>query len=244
MSDSSEYRMAVNTARMIARYRTCFVGIGVPSLAAILAQRLIAPSISLIYESGVIGAAPRTLPLSTGSPCVALNATMIGRMFDVFYELQAGRIEVGLLSAAQVDQFGNLNSTAIGNYDNPRLRLPGSGGALDISLLANEVIVLMPHEPRRFVAQVDFITSPGGGGINRREFQLGRGPVVIVTDKARFDLTSGTPILTSVFDDVSLDTVLEGFPKSFHQTQAEIEMMPPPTNDELSILKNIGSTSF
>ncbi|GIK79448.1 MAG: hypothetical protein KJZ73_03205 [Pseudorhodoplanes sp.] len=238
MTLSADQRMAVNAGRMLTRFKTCFVGIGAPSLAAALAQRLLSPSIALIYESGAIGARPDRMPLSTGSPCVADGASVIGSMLDVFGELQAGRIEVGLLAGAQVDCHGNLNSTVIGDYAHPRLRLPGSGGALDIALLANEILILMPHEPRRFVSRVDFITSPGHGGVDRAALKLGRGPTAIVTEKARFDFVSGTAVLAAVFEDVTPDEALDGFPPEFGRAD-HIETIPLPTREETDILKAI-----
>lgn len=165
MSASAEtdksLRLAWLGSRLLTDGQLAFVGIGVPSLAAMLAKRTTAPGLRLIYESGVIGANPTEPPLSTGSPSVARGADMIGSMLDVFAMLQAGRIDVGLLSAAQVDRRGNLNATVIGDYGAPKLRLPGSGGAHDIAALASSLVIMMPHEPRRFVERVDFITSPG-----------------------------------------------------------------------------------
>ena len=237
MISTPEQRMAVNAGRMLGKYQTCFVGIGTPSLAAVLAQRLLAPTITLIYESGVIGAAPKTPPLSTGSPCVAEGAAMIGEMSDVFAELQAGRIEVGLLSGAQIDYHGNLNSTVIGAYGNPRLRLPGSGGALDIALLACEVLVLMPHEPRRFVSRVDFVTSPGHDGLDRTSMSLGRGPVAIVTDRARFELTAEHARLVSVFEDFTPAEVLAGLPPQFG-TARHVDSLPLPTPEEIAVIRD------
>ena len=153
--------LVLATALELADHESCFVGIGVPSLAAMLAKRTHAPNLVLIYESGAIDANPPIPPLSTGSPSVTADTAMIGDCLDVFGDLQAGRIDVGLLSAAQVDRHGNLNSTVIGDYRKPKLRMVGSGGAHDIASLANRVVIVMPHDPKRFVASVDFITSPG-----------------------------------------------------------------------------------
>ena len=156
-----DLNLIVATALSLKNGDTCFVGIGIPSLAAMVAKRTHAPELVLIYESGAIDANPEISPLSTGSPCIPDSSMMLGDCLDVFGDLQAGRIDIGLLSAAQVDRFGNLNSTVIGDYAKPKLRMVGSGGAHDIASLAPRTIILMPHEPRRFVGFVDFVTSPG-----------------------------------------------------------------------------------
>jgi glutaconate CoA-transferase, subunit B len=193
---------------------TCFVGIGIPSLAAMVARHSHAPGLVLIYESGAVDADPAVPPLSTGSPSIADSAVMIGDCLDVFADLQAGRIDVGLLSAAQVDRFGNLNSTVIGDYRTPKLRLVGSGGAHDIASLAPRTIILMPHQPRRFVAFVDFVTSPGtidweGRPHPRRE---GTGPSELVTGRARFTFAGGVLTLAETFAPFTQAEALEGIP--------------------------------
>lgn len=228
MSGAPEIRMAVAAARLLTGTKTCFVGIGVPSIAAMLAQRLPENDLNLVYESGVIGAMPEILPLSTGSACVADGARMIGRMIDVFGALQAGRIDVGLLSAAQVDIEGNLNSTVIGPYDQPVRRLPGSGGALDIALLARELLILMPHEPRRLVRRVDFVTSPAG---RRSE----GGSCTIVTDQGRFRIDSGNIELTGYFEDLEAASVsvFGGVSVRFDRAEA----MALPTAREKAVLE-------
>ncbi|MCB4770398.1 CoA-transferase subunit beta [Ancylobacter sp. Lp-2] len=213
MSTEIESRNLVLAAALELRDdETCFVGIGIPSLAAMLAKRTHAPRAHLIYESGGIGADPQVPPLSTGSPCIAENAAMLGDCLDVFGELQAGRIDLGLLSAAQVDRFGNLNSTVIGRYESPRLRLVGSGGAHDIASLAKQVVILMPHEPRRFVPQVDFITSPGHSlaGNERAAAGLRGGPSALITGRGRFTFARGEMVLAEVFAPFTVDDALEG----------------------------------
>lgn len=193
---------------------SCFVGIGIPSLAAMLAKHSHAPGLVLIYESGAIDTDPAVPPLSTGSPCIPDSAMMIGDCLDVFGDLQAGRIDVGLLSAAQVDRFGNLNSTVIGDYRSPKLRLVGSGGAHDIASLAPRTVILMPHQPRRFVAFVDFVTSPGttdweGHPHPRR---AGTGPSELITGRARFNFAEGVLTLTETFAPFGRTEALEGLP--------------------------------
>src|SRR5262249_22725912 len=148
-------------AREIRNGSVCFVGIGVPSLAAITAKKMHAPDMVLIYESGAVDALPPVPPLSTGSPSVVADTAMVTSCLGVFSMLQRGVFDLGMLSAAQVDRFGNLNSTALGPYASPKVRLVGSGGAHDIAVLAKEIMIMMPHDPRRFVEKVDFVTSPG-----------------------------------------------------------------------------------
>lgn len=205
-------QLALAGARELKNDDVCFVGIGVPSDAAVLAKHTHAPNMTLIYESGVIGADPLTPPLSTGSPSVADGALMITDGLTVFGELQAGRIDVGLLSAAQVDQMGNLNSTVIGPYHSPKLRMAGSGGAHDIACLAKRVVILMPHDPRRFVENVDFVTSPGMDVEARRTLKLGGGPSTLVTERARFSFKSGVAQLSAVMPGYREEDALDGIP--------------------------------
>jgi glutaconate CoA-transferase subunit B len=203
----------VAAAMEIADGDVCFVGVGIPSLAAMLAKRTTARGCRLIYESGAIDSDPARPPLSTGSPEVVENVAMVGRCLDVFAMLQAGWFDLGLLSAAQVDRSGNLNSTVIGPYDTPRLRMVGSGGAHDIAALAREVVIIMPHDPRRFVEKVDFVTSPGIGGRGSAAVpQLrGRGPRCIITPRARFDFSKGEMTLEAVFDGFEPVDAVDGF---------------------------------
>src|SRR5690349_20049014 len=164
--------MAVAAARVLKNDDVCFVGIGAPSLACNLARLTHAPDITLIYESGTIGTKPDVLPLSIGDPelCeTALTTVSVPEMFQ--YWLQGGRITVGFLGGAQVDRFGNLNSTVVGDYARPKVRLPGSGGATEISTSCQRIYIVMRHNARAFVRQLDFLTSLGHGptGPERRE---------------------------------------------------------------------------
>jgi glutaconate CoA-transferase, subunit B len=210
---------------------TCFVGIGIPSLAAMVAKHSHAPGLVLIYESGAVDADPAVPPLSTGSPCIPDSAAMIGDCLDVFGDLQAGRIDVGLLSAAQVDRFGNLNSTVIGDYRSPKLRLVGSGGAHDIASLAPKTIILMPHQPRRFVAFVDFVTSPGTtdweGHLHPRPANTG--PSELVTGRARFNFANGVLTLLETFAPFSRADAVNGFPFDAEADPAFREAIELPT---------------
>ena len=178
--------MTVVAARALVGRRTCFVGIGAPSAAANLARRLHAPDLILIYESGTIGAKPSVLPLSIGDGELAETADSVVSVPEIFaYWLQAGRVDVGFLSAAQIDRFANLNSTVIGRYDRPRVRLPGGGGAPEIAAAAREVFVVMKHRREAFVEQIDFVTSGGflsGGDARQRSGSRGGGPAQVITD--------------------------------------------------------------
>jgi len=236
---TAEEAVAVFAGRALAAFRTCFVGIGLPSMAAILAQRLYAPQLTLVYESGAQEAHPSTLPLSTGSPAVAQGAAMHGSMLEVFGALQAGRIELGLLSGAQVDRFGNLNSTQVGSGDRA-VRLPGSGGALDIALLAQQVFLLMPHDPRRFVAEVDVCTSPGHGldVAARRRMGLGGGPLALFTDRARFDFEGGELTLAAVVAGFDADHALEGIRWPVPQRPV-LAILNRPQAHELELLRSL-----
>jgi glutaconate CoA-transferase subunit B len=177
--------MIAAAAYELAGVRTVFVGIGLPNAAANLARRSVAPDLELIYESGVVGARPTRLPDSIGDPALVSGSAATMSMRDLFGGfLQGGRIEVGMLGAAQIDRWGNLNTTVIGPYEHPEVRLPGSGGACEIALNARRVVVVMSQSRRSFVERVDFVTSPGhrrpGGGGGRPDW-AGAGPTAVVT---------------------------------------------------------------
>ena len=162
---SPEEVMTVNAARELATARSCLVGVGPPNAAANLARRLHAPGCVLVYESGAIGAKPLRLPLSIGDDDLAATADELVSVPEMFnYWIGAGRIDVGFLGAAQIDRYGNINTTVIGPYDQPKVRLPGAGGAPEIAAAAKEVIVMVRHSPRAFVERLDFVTSLGRGG--------------------------------------------------------------------------------
>ena len=222
-------RMAAAAARELVDGETCFVGIGVPSVAAILAKRTHARNLVLIYESGAVDAVPPSLPLSTGSPSIAADTAFLGDCLGVFGDLQAGRLNVGLLSAAQVDRLGNLNSTVLGPYEHPKLRLVGSGGAHDIASLVGRVVIVMPHDPRRFVEQVDFITAPGldpRGG--RPPGTRGAGPSALITPRARFTFEAGELTLAGLQPGFSADDATEGFGWAVPAADEVVELPHPP----------------
>jgi len=186
MTYTTAEMMTVAAARLLRDGDVVFVGIGLPNLACNLALRTHAPNMTLIYEAGVIGAQPARLPLSIGDPCLVSGSSGICSMYEVFaFYLQRGLVDVGFLGGAQVDRFGNINATVIGDYARPKVRLPGSGGADEIASLARRIYVITPHQPRRFPERCDFITSPGflgGGDERRRRGLLGGGPAAVVTD--------------------------------------------------------------
>ncbi|HSK52397.1 MAG TPA: CoA-transferase, partial [Clostridia bacterium] len=168
---SKSEMMIVAAARALAGQRVCFVGVGLPNIAVNLAKRTVAPDLELVYESGVFGARPARLPLSIGDPTIVTGSTAVVSMLELFgYYLQRGLVDVGFLGAAQIDRFGNINTTVIGDYERPKTRLPGSGGACEIAINAREVFVIMRQSPRSFVERIDFRTSPGNlGGAEQAE---------------------------------------------------------------------------
>ena len=226
---SDEIWMAATAARELRDDEVCFVGIGAPSMAALAAKHGHAPEVTLLYESGAVDAIPPVLPLSTGSPSVAAHVSYLGDCLDVFGALQAGRIDVGLLSAAQVDRWGNLNSTVIGgSYAKPKLRLVGSGGAHDIASLVGRLVIVMPHDPRRFVERVDFITAPGLAPNGERPAGTqGAGPVCLVTTRGRFTFERGELTLSGLRDGYSAEQALEGLPWEVAQSP-DLEPLPDP----------------
>lgn len=178
--------MTIAAARLLPDRSVCFVGIGLPSAACNLARLTHAPGIVLIYESGAIGTRPDVLPLSIGDGELAETATCVVPLPEIFsYYLQAGRVDIGFLGAAQIDRHGNLNSTVIGPYDAPTTRLPGAGGAPEIAQHAKQVFVMLRASPRSFVERIDFCTSAGyldGNGARGRSGARGGGPRAVITD--------------------------------------------------------------
>jgi glutaconate CoA-transferase subunit B len=237
--------MVAAAARELAGRRVCFVGVGLPNIAANLAQRTVAPDLELVYEAGVYGARPARLPLSIGDPTLVTGATAAVGMFELFaYYLQGGLVDVGFLGAAQIDRFGNINTTVIGDYTRPTVRLPGSGGACEIAINAGEVFVIMRQSARSFVEHIDFRTSPGNLGgaaeaerIRRVQGWTGRGPTVVVTDLAVYRFgESGEMHLASVHPGVAQDAVraATGWQLRVARDLAET---PVPTVDELRLMR-------
>ncbi|MDA8372251.1 MAG: CoA-transferase subunit beta [Nocardiopsaceae bacterium] len=194
--------MTVAAARSLTSDMACFVGIGLPSTAANLARRTHAPDLWMIYESGTLGTEPDTLPLSIGDGVLADTADTVVSVPEIFnYWLQPGRIDVGFLGAAQIDRYANINTTVIGDYADPKVRLPGAGGAPEIAASCREVIVIVRQSRRAFVDKVDFVTSVGhGGGPGDRERLglLGKGPTRVITDLGILEPDPNTRELTLV----------------------------------------------
>jgi len=241
MKYSAAEMMTIAAARKIKDGDRVFVGIGMPNLACNLAMRLNAPNIEMIYEAGVIGANPSRLPLSIGDPCLVTGATSVCSMFDVFtFYLQRGLVDIGFLGAAQVDKYGNLNSTVIGDYKDPKVRLAGSGGACDIASLAREVFILLPHQPRRLPEKVDFITSPGFISARRERERLGLpggGPTVVITDKGILEFDEeGEMVLVSIHPGVELGDVKANTGWDL-KVSPDLTVTDPPTERELAILR-------
>jgi glutaconate CoA-transferase subunit B len=241
---SSDEMMTVTAARQLSNGSVCFVGIGLPSAACNLARLTHAPDLVLIYESGTVGTRPAVLPLSIGDGELATSATCIVPLPEVFaHYLQRGRIDVGFLGAAQIDRFGNLNTTVIGEYAHPLVRLPGAGGAPDILTHAREVLIVMPQSPRSFVARLDFRTSCGfleGGSARRISGCPGAGPQAVITDYGilRPHPDSCELQLTALYPGVSVAAVqaATGWPLQVADT---LERVPPPQPAELNCLREL-----
>jgi len=224
---TADEMMAVESARRLDDGTVCFVGIGLPSVAANLARRTHAPGCVLVYESGTIGAKPQELPLSIGDGELAETADAVVSVPEMFaYWLQGGRIDVGFLGAAQIDRHGNLNSTVIGDYDHPSVRLPGGGGAPEIALGARDVFVIIRQSPRAFVDQLDFTTS------------LGDRVRVVVTDLGVLEPRDGELTLTQVHPGVTAEQAVEatGWPLRVADDVRETES---PGDAELSALRSL-----
>jgi glutaconate CoA-transferase, subunit B len=234
--------LVVAGARALAGRRVCFVGIGLPNIAVALARRTVAPEIELIYESGVYGARPARLPLSIGDPCLVTGATAVMSMVELFqYFLQGGLVDVGFLGAAQLDRHGNINTTVIGDYRRPKVRLPGSGGACEIAINAREVFILMRQSSRSFVERIDFRTSPGNlGGAASRAAQgwQGKGPSVVVTDLGSYDFDpeTGEMRLVAVHPGVSVDDTRAATGWDL-RVAADLVTTPDPTDEELRLIR-------
>jgi glutaconate CoA-transferase subunit B len=235
--------MIAASARQLGGVNNCFVGVGLPNIVCNLAQRTVASDLQLVYESGVFGARPERLPLSIGDPTLATGATAVTSMFELFaFYLQAGLIDVAFLGGAQIDRYGNLNTTVIGDYAHPKVRLPGSGGACEIAIHARRILVIMRQGQRSFVERLHFRTSPGHSGDPDHDAARGwwgSGPTSVVTDLGTysFDDATGEMTLVTVHPGVTVDEVRENMgwdPK----VAAEVGETPAPTDEELRLIRD------
>jgi glutaconate CoA-transferase subunit B len=234
----------VVAARRLKDAQTVFIGVGRPSTAAILARMVHNPALVLVYESGTIGAKPFHIPLSIGDGELAETADAVVSVSEMFnYWIGPGRIEVAFLGAAQVDRFANLNSTVIGDYEHPRTRLPGAGGAPEIAASCGEVVVIVPHSRRTFVEKLDFVTTLGHGngpGARERLGLRGKGPTAVITDLGVLEPDLDTKVLTlvQVHEEVELEQVL-GATGWELEVADELRVTEPPTDDELGTLREL-----
>jgi glutaconate CoA-transferase subunit B len=234
--------MIAASARELADARVVFVGVGLPNIACNLAQRTVAPQLELVYEAGVYGAHPSRLPLSIGDPCLVTGAVAVVPMPQLFqYYLQAGRIDVGFLGVAQIDRYGNLNTTVIGDYHRPKVRLPGSGGACEIALMCQRILIISRLSRRTFVERLDFVTSPGflGGGDERSRLgAIGQGPAAVITDMGifRFHPVTHEMQLASLHPGCTVEGVQEHVSWPL-QVAESLTVTPPPSSEELRIMR-------
>lgn len=221
--------MAAVAARELRDGEVVFVGIGLPNLACNLARRTHAPNLVLIYESGAVGAVPERLPVSIGDPALVTGSLMVCGMADVFQLfLQNGRIEVGFLGGAQVDRYGNINTTVIGPYERPKVRLPGSGGAAEIAIHARRTLIVSKLSPRAFPERVDFVTSPG------------QRVAKVITDKGVFerDEANGELVLTGLYPGVEASDVEAGVGWEL-RSRPRLDRVDPPTRVDLRLLREV-----
>jgi len=238
---SSPELLTINASRLLRDGDRVFVGVGLPNLACNLARRTHAPNLVMIYEAGVIGAQPARLPLSIGDPTLVSGALSVCSMYDVFaFYLQRGNVDVGFLGGAQIDRYGNINATVIGDYLHPKVRLPGSGGSQEIAAWANRCYVLTPHQKRRFPEKCDFRTSAGylSGRSQREAAHLrGQGPVAVVTDIGVLEPDpTGEMVLTALHpgktaEEAKVNTGWE------LKAAASLRYTEPPTEEEIRILR-------
>jgi glutaconate CoA-transferase subunit B len=241
---TTDEMMTVAAARLVRDPAVCFVGIGLPSVAVNLARLTHAPAAVLVYESGTIGTRPSVLPLSIGDPELAETADAVVSLVEIFsYWLQAGRIDLGFLGAAQIDRFANINSTVIGDYRRPAVRLPGAGGAPDIAASCGEIVIMLRQSTRTFVNRLDFVTSVGHleGGDSRARLGLrGRGPTAVITDLGVLtpDPLTKELLLTSLHPGVTMEqaAAATGWPL---KAVPQPTLTAPPSAHELRALRDL-----
>ncbi len=221
--------MTAVASRELRDGEVVFVGIGLPNLACNLALRSHAPNLVLIYESGAVGAVPERLPVSIGDPALVTGSLMVCGMADVFQLfLQNGRIEVGFLGGAQVDRYGNINTTVIGPYTKPKVRLPGSGGAAEIAIHAHRILIVSKISPRTFPERVDFVTSPG------------QRVAKVITDKGVLerDAANGELVLTALYPGVSVEDARAGVGWAL-RSRSTLDCVEPPSPTDLRLLREV-----
>lgn len=226
--------MIAAAARELAGQRVCFVGIGLPNVAVNLALRTVAPELELIYEAGAYGAQPARLPLSIGDPTIVTGSLAVMSQLDLFgLYLQGGLVDVGFLGAAQIDHRGNINSTVIGDYRHPTVRLPGSGGANEIAIHSRQVFVIMRQSARSFVERIDFVTSPGNSPGHAR------GPSVVVTDLGVYHFDAdGEMRLDTLHPGATLDDVRAASGWEV-RVSPELATTTPPNEEELRLMREV-----
>ncbi|WP_440984115.1 CoA-transferase subunit beta [Shinella sumterensis] len=244
MSYEADEMMSVEAARRLRDTTACFVGIGLPSTGANLARRTHNRELVLVYEAGAIGAKPPRLPLSIGDGMLGETADAIASVPEIFnYWVQPGRIEVGFLGAAQLDRFANINTTVVGDYADPKVRLPGAGGAPEIAASCGEVVVIVRQSTRTFVEQVDFITSVGHGdgpGARERLGLRGKGPTKVITDLGILEPHPETRelVLTHVHSGVTAEQARAATGWDLQVADA-LKTTQPPTAAELQALREL-----
>jgi len=237
--------MACCGAREIRDNNVVIVGTGFPAMSANIAKHTHAPNSILMQESGVVDARPKRPALSVGDPCLNPGAAMVGNLLDIMgMFLQAGWVDIGFLSGSQVDKFGNINTTCIGNYENPKSRLPGSGGANPIGALAKKTLIIALHDRKHLAEKVDFITTPGyidgPGSRERWGLPADTGPECIITNKAvlKFDKETGEAFLESYHPGSTVEEILENTPWKL-KVSGDVHETEPPTVEELRVLHEI-----
>ncbi len=238
---SASELMCINAARLLRDNDVVFVGVGLPNLACNLARRTHAPNLQMLYEAGVIGARPARIPLSIGDPTLVSGASSVCGMYDIFsFYLQRGNVDVGFLGGAQIDRYANINATVIGDYDHPKVRLPGSGGSQEMAAWANRCYIITPHQKRRFPEKVDFRTSAGflGGRAEREAAGLrGGGPLMVVTNLGTMEPDeNGELMLTALHPGCTVEQVQEntGWPV---KVSDKLRVTEPVKESELKLLR-------
>ncbi|KPK09167.1 MAG: 3-oxoadipate--succinyl-CoA transferase [Anaerolineae bacterium SG8_19] len=234
--------MIVSASRALEGSRVVFVGVGLPNIACNLARGDHSPNLELVYESGIFGAHPARLPLSIGDPTLVSDATSAVSMAELFmFYLQGGLVDAALLGGAQIDRYGNLNTTVIGDYANPKVRLPGSGGACEIAINAKKVLIIMRLKQRAFVDRLDFLTSPGhiDGQNTRGKLGLpGAGPELVITDRALFNFDNHSQEMTlfQIAPGESIESIQQevGWPLLVSENLREMDL---PTAEELALIR-------